>query len=412
MKAYYKIYIPIALIVAFFSEFFFYPFSGTLRISLGILSLSLIMLVREDIEPIRFSFLCGLVILLERTFMIRFSETISITAAFWNVFPSLGYYVLYGVLFKQFKISRRKYQFFSIIILISVVDMCSNIFEAILRHQFYWPLLKVIALTGIARSFLACLIFIVWQKHELFILNIEHQKRYSQLNAFVANIEGELFYLRKSAIEIENVMCKSYQLFEATSENSAMRDSSLEIAKDIHEIKKDYIRVITGFENLVDSIQTMEEMSVSKMFEIMKTNFSKILGDSDKKIELVFEASDETSFKEYIKLFTILNNLVDNSISACSSGAHIHISYEKKEHHHIFRVIDTGSGMDEETIQWIFEPGFTTKYNATTGKSNTGIGLNHVKNVVDHLGGTINVESIPGTGTKFTVVIPESTQPA
>ena len=63
-------------------------------------------------------------------------------------------------------------------------------------------------------------------------------------------------------------------------------------------------------------------------------------------------------------------------------------------------LIDTGCGMDEETITRIFEPFFTTK---TKG---TGLGLPVARRIIDAHGGSIVVEDQAGQGTCFTIKLP------
>jgi CheY-like chemotaxis protein len=68
------------------------------------------------------------------------------------------------------------------------------------------------------------------------------------------------------------------------------------------------------------------------------------------------------------------------------------------------RVRDDGAGMDAHTRARIFDPYFSTK---APGKG-TGLGLPIVRSLVDALGGQIHIESAPGAGTTFTLLLPES----
>jgi signal transduction histidine kinase len=71
------------------------------------------------------------------------------------------------------------------------------------------------------------------------------------------------------------------------------------------------------------------------------------------------------------------------------------------------RVIDNGPGMSEEILRRCVEPFYTTK----TRRISSGLGLSLVKGIIDGVGGDLRIESIPGSGSTFTLLLPVADQP-
>lgn len=98
----------------------------------------------------------------------------------------------------------------------------------------------------------------------------------------------------------------------------------------------------------------------------------------------------------------VLTNLVINAIHAMPDGGALTIETSFAENTIVFIVQDSGLGMSDTTIKQIFLPFFTTK----DIKQGTGLGLSVVHGIIKSHGGTIQVESRPGEGSKFLMTFP------
>ncbi len=114
--------------------------------------------------------------------------------------------------------------------------------------------------------------------------------------------------------------------------------------------------------------------------------------------DLVDDALVLTSDRE--KLRQVFANLIQNSLDAISGNGVVTIRGKKEGRMAMLSVEDTGAGIDEQTMQNIFRPFFTTK------AKGTGLGLAIADRYVRLLGGSICVESVVGKGSTFTFVIP------
>jgi PAS domain S-box-containing protein len=105
------------------------------------------------------------------------------------------------------------------------------------------------------------------------------------------------------------------------------------------------------------------------------------------------------------KLHQVIVNIVTNAshaIGADNGTITVGLRFEAERGAVRFWVMDSGCGMDEATKERIFEPFFTTK---EVGKG-TGLGLSVVHGIIKSHGGQIEVESAPGRGTRFDIVLP------
>jgi two-component system sensor histidine kinase AtoS len=131
---------------------------------------------------------------------------------------------------------------------------------------------------------------------------------------------------------------------------------------------------------------------------------------SDKLIvlERAFRANADTIQGDEYELQQAFVNLLLNSLEAMSDKARLTIATENPAPSGnappCLKIVvqDTGAGILSEHMERLFEPFFTTK------DSGTGLGLAITRRIIEGHNGTISVDSMPGQGTTFTVLLPSS----
>jgi signal transduction histidine kinase len=101
-----------------------------------------------------------------------------------------------------------------------------------------------------------------------------------------------------------------------------------------------------------------------------------------------------------------LLNIVGNACDAMPDGGSFALSVGSSDGHAVISIEDTGTGMTPEVLARLFEPFFTTK---SKGKG-TGIGMAIVNRFVTDSGGTLEVDSAPGQGTRIRIRLPLAAQ--
>jgi signal transduction histidine kinase len=103
-----------------------------------------------------------------------------------------------------------------------------------------------------------------------------------------------------------------------------------------------------------------------------------------------------------VQLSQVMVNLITNAIHAMPTGGKIMVSTKRHKKGVCLMVKDTGMGMSAEIKRKIFEPFFTTK---PVGQG-TGLGLSVVLGIIQEHHGSITVNSTPGKGSKFEIILP------
>jgi signal transduction histidine kinase len=101
------------------------------------------------------------------------------------------------------------------------------------------------------------------------------------------------------------------------------------------------------------------------------------------------------------QLQQVFLNIINNAIAAVGKGGTVDISAARHGQNVVAAITDNGAGISPENLRNIFEPFFSTK-----GEFGTGLGLSITRDIVEKLGGRIDVESEVGKGTRFLITLP------
>jgi signal transduction histidine kinase len=126
----------------------------------------------------------------------------------------------------------------------------------------------------------------------------------------------------------------------------------------------------------------------------------------EKGIELIQEVPDGLRVRtDRERLRRILTNLVSNAVKFTDRGA-VRVRALDEGDVVVIRVRDSGIGIAPENLERIFDPFWQVDQSSTRTAGGTGLGLSIVRRLAGQLGGTVEVESEPGTGSTFTVRLP------
>lgn len=106
------------------------------------------------------------------------------------------------------------------------------------------------------------------------------------------------------------------------------------------------------------------------------------------------------------RLRQVLRNLLENAVVHTPEEGQITLSAHKKEQDIEIQVSDSGEGIPEEDLPFVFDRFYRVDKSRDRGKGGSGLGLTIVKQIIEAHGGDIQVESTPGEGTTFTFQLP------
>ena len=338
----------------------------------------------------------------------------SIRYFFRPYLPEFFFYLIYGcLLYVYTRAVKSGWSVVRLLLSLVLIDYFSNLTELLLRVGTEALVLHTqlgILVVALARSALAVVIITIFNRYRLTLLNREHAERYERLMLLISRLNGEVIWMQKNSSFIEKTMNTSYQLYHKLQEKGGdpdLANSALKIARDIHEIKKEYQLIMRGLSEALHTETQVEGMPVSDILALLEnavTLEGKAVG---KKVSVTLKCNRHLYTDRHYLLLSVFHNLFNNALEASvSDTVNISLIQTIQDRWYLFTISDDGPGIDKDCMDQIFDPGFSTKINYDTGTISRGLGLNIVKDIVEHkFHGQIAVTSRPGD-TTFTLYIP------
>ena len=157
------------------------------------------------------------------------------------------------------------------------------------------------------------------------------------------------------------------------------------------------------------AVLQLKAENMDALFHRVNTVFEEDIRKKKLQYHAVLDVRHHYAVCDQIKLQEIMLNIISNAIKYTPEGHSIHVevheavSEDPSKIRYIFSCEDTGIGMSEEYLPHIYEE-FSREHTTTENKvPGTGLGLPIIKSMIELMGGSIQVESRLGIGTKFTV---------
>ena len=331
--------------------------------------------------------------------------------------PDISFYITYGLIFHLIYEQRNDKKLKHFIMAAVLCDYSSNIVEMLFRGGFSGitlEILKGLLIVAFLRGGMLFLLIVFLKHYKSFLINQEHEIRYRHLLHLTSTFKSEIYFMQKNMSHIEEVMGKSFTAYRMTEDQTPLpelRETLLDLTKEVHEIKKSYARVIQGIKNTFPELVELSNIDLKDITHLLTSNTREQLRDENR---VVFKSSlsGNAPVRCHYYLMSILANLVQNAIEASEEAADpvVTLNISAGKDPISIEVGDRGSGILSEHLNHIFDPGFSTKFDPKTGNINRGIGLTLVRDLIrEKFEGSISVDTHPNEGTVFSIKLPRKT---
>ena len=217
---------------------------------------------------------------------------------------------------------------------------------------------------------------------------------------FVANISHEL----KTPIGGISILAEA--LAEGSNDPELVKNFSERMLIEANRLTH-LVQEIIDLSRIQDqnTMQNSEMVSLNKVVE--EAIYQSKVRAEKRHVEINFAADEEVEFfGDRKQLVMAISNLVENAINYSPERTTVNVVLRKNEDVAEIAISDQGVGIAESDIERIFERFYRVDSARSRDTGGTGLGLSIVKHVISNHGGDIQVWSVPGTGSTFTVLLP------
>ena len=283
-----------------------------------------------------------------------------------------------------------------------ISDQIETISEGIIRRSLIQSLLTAFVLLTIS-------VFLIFQVRKAARLASEREIAEEASRAktiFLSNMSHEIRTPMNAIIGLDSLALHEPGLSASTKEYlEKIGDSAQHLLGLINDIL-DMSRIESG-----KIIIRNEEFAFSKMVEQINTIFSGQCGEKGLEYHCKINGTPSDYYiGDCMKLKQVIINILGNAVKFTDKGGKVSLEIEKiggadGKSTLRFKISDTGIGMNKEYIPKIFDA-FSQENSVSINRyGSSGLGMAITKNIVDMMGGTIEVESEKGKGSTFTVTV-------
>lgn len=388
-------------------------------IAMSVLVMDIFIYCYSDLSPRYIAFMSAIFSPLFRMIVEYFSGG-ELAATALNVLPDMAFFITYGIVYPVIcrYIIRGSKNIKTFPVIIALSDFLSNIGEVTARslvnaeNLFSLEVILSIFLIALIRTGLVQIILISMETYSNLLVRQEHDAEYRTLMVQASILESELHVMKKNMTEIEAIMKKAYNLYKQMNELDAPKElieGSLEISRNAHEIKGDYINIVNVLNETFIKIHGNTKILMSDIINIEKSNALNMVRRRKLNADIYVRIRTDFYVEKYFKMMSIVRNLITNAIEASSEkGGRVTVTVTSEAESYVISVKDNGKGIDEKDMENIFYDGFSTKFNVQTGDLQRGFGLPLVKDYVEnYFNGKIETESEKNKFTVFRVILPK-----